>query len=51
MMKTAIVTGADGFVGSHLIRTLLEKNVRVIAVVRSKNQLLTPPPWGWIDAG
>lgn len=45
-MKTAIVTGADGFVGSHLIRTLLEKNVRVIAVVRSKNQLLTPPPCG-----
>ena len=34
MMKTAIVTGASGFIGGALVQYLLEKNYKVIAVVR-----------------
>lgn len=33
-MKTAIVTGATGFIGRHLTRYLSERNVAVFAVVR-----------------
>lgn len=32
-MKTAIITGADGFIGTHLIEYLREKNVEIWAVV------------------
>lgn len=35
-MKTAIVTGANGFVGSALLRELTGKGVHVIAVVRNE---------------
>lgn len=34
-MKTAIVTGANGFVGSALLRELTEKEIPVIAVVKN----------------
>lgn len=36
-MKTAIVTGANGFVGHHLIKLLSENGYKIYAVVRSKD--------------
>jgi len=43
--KTVLVTGADGFIGSHLVEALLEENVQVRALVlyNSFNS------WGWLD--
>ena len=35
-MKKAVVTGANGFVGSALLKLLSEKGVKVIAVVRNE---------------
>jgi dihydroflavonol-4-reductase len=35
----AFVTGASGFVGAHLVHSLLEKGYRVTALIRSKNNL------------
>ena len=35
-MKKAIVTGANGFIGSWLRKELLKNNVEVIAVVRNE---------------
>ena len=34
-MKTAIVTGANGFVGAALCKKMVEKGVSVIAIVRN----------------
>lgn len=44
--KTVLVTGAGGFIGSHLVEKLIEKNCRVKAFVHynSKNQ------WGWLES-
>lgn len=41
-----LVTGADGFIGSHLVETLIEKGFKVKAFVyyNSFNN------WGWIDS-
>jgi NAD dependent epimerase/dehydratase len=41
-----LVTGADGFIGSHLVETLIDKGYRVKAFVyyNSFNN------WGWIDS-
>lgn len=43
--RKVLVTGADGFIGSHLIEMLLEKNYAVKAFVyyNSFNS------WGWLD--
>ena len=38
-MATALVTGATGFVGSHLVDVLLEKGWRVSVVVRRSSNL------------
>jgi NAD dependent epimerase/dehydratase len=44
-MITALVTGADGFIGSHLTELLLEKGykVRALAQYNSFNN------WGWLE--
>ena len=44
--KSVLVTGADGFIGSHLVELLLEKNISVKAFVyyNSFNS------WGWLDS-
>lgn len=44
-MKKALVTGADGFIGSHLTELLLEKGykVRALSYYNSFNY------WGWLE--
>ena len=44
-MKKVLVTGADGFIGSHLVEGLLEKgyDVKAFAMYNSFNT------WGWLD--
>jgi NAD dependent epimerase/dehydratase len=44
-MKKILVTGADGFIGSHLVETLLanEYQVRALCLYNSFNF------WGWLD--
>lgn len=39
-MKTVVVTGAGGFIGSHVVETLLATDTRVIALYRTD-----PPPF------
>ena len=45
-MKKVLVTGADGFIGSHLTESLLEKGyeVKAFAYYNSFNT------WGWLDS-
>lgn len=45
-MKKVLVTGADGFIGSHLVESLLEKGYEVKAFTMY-NSFNT---WGWLDA-
>jgi NAD dependent epimerase/dehydratase len=44
-MKNVLVTGADGFIGSHLAETLLRRgyNVRAMVLYNSFDS------WGWLD--
>jgi NAD dependent epimerase/dehydratase len=44
-MKRVLITGADGFIGSHLTEMLLEQNykVRALSYYNSFNY------WGWLD--
>lgn len=43
--KKVLVTGADGFIGSHLVESLIEKgcNVRALSLYNSFNN------WGWLE--
>jgi len=45
MMKKLLITGAGGFIGSHLAELLIEKGYELRALVRynSKND------WGWLE--
>ncbi len=44
-MKKVLVTGADGFIGSHLVENLVDQgyNVRAFVYYNSFNR------WGWLD--
>lgn len=42
-MKSTIITGATGFIGRWLIRTLLAENIPTTAVIREGRRL--PPDW------
>ena len=44
-MKNVLVTGADGFIGSHLVETLVRRgfNVRAMVLYNSFDS------WGWLD--
>jgi len=44
-MKKILVTGADGFIGSHLTQVLLEKGHRV----RALSQYNSFNNWGWLE--
>jgi dTDP-D-glucose 4,6-dehydratase len=46
ILKNALVTGADGFIGSHLTELLLEKgyHVRALSYYNSFNYY-----WGWLE--
>ena len=45
-MKKVLVTGADGFIGSHLTETLVRQgfNVKAFVLYNSFNS------WGWLDS-
>jgi NAD dependent epimerase/dehydratase len=43
--KTVLVTGADGFIGSHLVELLLKNNCKVKALA----QYNSFNSWGWLD--
>ena len=45
MNKTALITGADGFIGSHLAELLLEKGYKVKALAQYNSFNY----WGWLE--
>lgn len=44
-MRRALVTGAGGFIGSHLVERLLDDGWRVRALVHYHSS----PEWGWLE--
>ena len=44
-----LATGASGFIGSHLVRFLLERDYRVIGLTRQKNKREPHPDFHWIN--
>ncbi len=37
MIKNVLVTGGSGFIGNHLVRSLLNKNIEVFSLSSQKN--------------
>jgi NAD dependent epimerase/dehydratase len=46
MMKNILVTGSGGFIGSHLVEKLVQKNCKVKALVHYNSK----GSWGWLEA-
>ncbi|WP_293735106.1 TIGR01777 family oxidoreductase [uncultured Acinetobacter sp.] len=46
---TVLVTGASGFIGSHLLPFLLKNNFQVIALTRQKNQASQHSDLTWVN--
>jgi len=44
-MKNAIVTGANGFVGSNLVKALSQKNIHVYAIIKGENANIGNIQW------
>src|SRR5919112_391689 len=44
--KTVLVTGADGFIGSHLVERLVREGAKVRAFCLYNSQ----GSWGWLDS-
>ena len=44
-MKKTLVTGASGFIGSHLVETLVEAGFDVVAFDRYNSN----NDWGWLE--
>ena len=44
--RTVLVTGAAGFIGSHVVETLVQRGARVRAFVR----YTSAGGWGWLDS-
>ena len=44
-MKNVLVTGADGFIGSHLVDLLVSKGLKV----RALSQYNSFNNWGWLE--
>lgn len=49
MNKNVLITGASGFIGTHLIRFLLQKNYNVIAVTRQAGKKSDHPALQWVQ--
>ena len=45
-MQKVLVTGADGFIGSHLTEMLVQQGCKV----RALSQYNSFNSWGWLDA-
>ena len=46
---TVLVTGASGFIGSHLLAYLLERQYKVIALTRQRNKSSDHPDLYWVN--
>ena len=44
-MNKVLVTGADGFIGSHLVELLVSKGIKV----RALSQYNSFNNWGWLE--
>ncbi|MBV6574735.1 NAD-dependent epimerase/dehydratase family protein, partial [Acinetobacter baumannii] len=49
MNKNVLITGASGFIGTHLIGFLLQKNYNVIAVTRQAGKNSDHPALHWVQ--
>ena len=49
MNKNVLITGASGFIGTHLIRCLLQKNYNVVAVTRQAGKKSDHPALQWVQ--
>lgn len=47
--QTVLITGASGFIGSHLLPFLLERNYQIIALTRQPNRVAQHSALRWVN--